>query len=203
MLFAISHDLRTPLTRMLLEVQKTQDLDLKESLNEEIEDMKRMIDEYLEYAKGEGGEITKKVDIYDLLENVVGRFDSFDKKFVCKFDNIDRKIELKPEAIKRCMGNVIMNAVKYADSTILVKMRDGKDHIVITVEDDGCGIPESKREEMFKPFARIETSRNSKTGGVGLGLAIAKEIVLAHGGEIYLKDAHSLKGLRVKIVLPV
>ncbi|MCT4552776.1 MAG: ATP-binding protein [Alphaproteobacteria bacterium] len=203
MLFAISHDLRTPLTRMLLEVQKTKDLDLKENLNEEIEDMKRMIDEYLEYAKGEGGETTKKVDVEDLLGNVVDRFNSFDKKFVCKFAHLDKKVDLKPEAMKRCLNNVIMNAVRYADTTVLVKMRKERDNIVVNIEDDGCGIPEDKRDEMFKPFARIETSRNTKTGGVGLGLAIAKEIVLAHGGDIYLKDGHSLKGLRVKIVLPI
>ncbi len=203
MLAAVSHDLRTPLTRMKLELEmlKVSDShadDIK-ALQDDVEDMARVVDGYLAFARGEGQEKIKPTDLGAILNDVVHRA-------ARQGDQIDLELErpvsmpLRPVAIRRCLSNLIDNAVRHAER-ISVRATTEGDQVWIAIDDDGPGVPANQREAVFKPFFRLDPSRNPNTGGVGLGLAIARDIVLSHGGDIQLYDS-PLGGLRVLIRLP-
>jgi two-component system osmolarity sensor histidine kinase EnvZ len=200
MLSGVSHDLRTPLTRMKLELEVRFDPEMVKELKTDILDMEKMLDAYLSFARGEGEELAKEIDLSVFLLDIIN---SVKRNGI----NIEHHVEdniiitLKPDAFKRCLINLIENADRYAD---LVSISSGiSDQFVeILIDDDGKGIPENERENVFKPFYRLENSRNPETGGVGLGLSIARDIVRAHGGEIVLEEAH-LSGLRVRVSLPL
>lgn len=199
MLAGVSHDLRTPLTRMKLQaamMEKSADV---EALKSDIADMERMIDAYLDFARGAGGEVAVRVDMKEMLERIVAASRRLGAEIDLSTEG-DLSLPLRPVAFERCLNNIVGNARKYAKHIWIYASRvDG--HIGITVDDDGPGIPGDKFEEMFKPFVRGEPSRNPSTGGVGLGLPIAQDIVHSHGGRIWL-DKSLRGGLRVCIELP-
>lgn len=201
MLAGVSHDLRTPLTRMKLQVEMMPDDADKEALRHDIDDLGKMIDAYLQFAKGDGNEAMERVDVKEILRRQEELFKRDDLAVNLSFEN-DKIFELylRPIAFERCIGNVISNAKKYAKNVWIYVERD-EDYVTLTVDDDGQGIDPANYDEVFKPFFREEKSRNSKTGGVGLGLPIAQDILLAHGGDITL-DESPQGGLRVIIHLP-
>lgn len=200
MLAGVSHDLRTPLTRMKLQLAMIQKTDGVDELNSDVEEMEHMLEGYLTFARGEGTETPRPSNVSTVLNEVVAQAHR-------KSEAVDLHTEgelivpLRPQAFKRCMTNLIDNAIRYADHvTVRAGMR-GK-AIEITVDDDGPGIPEDQREEVFKSFYRIDNSRNPETGGVGLGLTIARDVIRSHGGDIILSDS-PLSGLRARVRLPL
>jgi two-component system, OmpR family, osmolarity sensor histidine kinase EnvZ len=203
MLAAVSHDLRTPLTRMKLELAMLSegravpgDLD---DLRADVEEMARVVDGYLDFARGEGQESIEPVELGPLLQEITERAATPDKRIVVELER-PITLQLRPIAMRRCFTNLVQNGLRYGT---LVRIRAAKHHhqVWIAVDDDGPGIPESERGAVFKPFYRLDSSRRPSTGGVGLGLTIARDIVLGHGGEIELSDAPD-GGLRVLIRLP-
>ncbi len=199
MLAGVSHDLRTPLTRMKLELAMAKGEGIAD-LKEDVADMERMIEGYLAFARGEGSEKSSATDLVALLEDVVGKLrrDGGQIDLHCEEDLL---LPLRPMAIGRCLTNLIGNAVRYAHH---VSVRAGRrdDAVDVIIDDDGPGIPADHREDAFKAFVRLEGSRNPKTGGVGLGLTIARDVARVHGGEIQLEDS-PLGGLRVRLRLPL
>lgn len=199
MLAGVSHDLRTPLTRMKLQLELMQGDDVAD-LKSDIADMERMIGAYLQFARGDGAEEPVRTNLKDLLEQAAkGMNREQERVFVDAQE--DLTLLLRPVAFARCVGNLVSNALQYGKNAWISARRFG-DTIEICVDDDGPGIPQSQHEEVFKPFYRGEASRNTKTGGVGLGLPIVQDIVFSHGGQIWL-DRSPQGGLRVVIDLPV
>ncbi|CAA6604755.1 putative two-component sensor histidine kinase [Rhodospirillaceae bacterium LM-1] len=200
MLAGVSHDLRTPLTRMKLQLAMMGDADGVTDLKADLDEMGRMIEGYLAFARGEGGELPVKVELARLLDEVVGGFKRQGTAIDLHIEG-DMALMLRPDAVRRCLNNLIGNATRYAGHIwVRAGLRDAG--VEILIDDDGPGIPAEMREEVFRPFYRIESSRNKKTGGVGLGLTIARDIVRSHGGDIRLEDNPS-GGLRVRITLPL
>lgn len=200
MLAGVSHDLRTPLTRMKLQTAMLGDSPDVEALKADIKDMERMIDAYLDFTRGEGGEQTERTDLADILERVASgiRRQGTDIDLVTEGD---LSLSLRPVAFERCLNNIVSNARKFSDH-IWVSATGNDGTMEITIDDNGPGIPPEQFEDVFKPFYRGEPSRNPETGGVGLGLPIAQDIVHSHGGEIWLEKSNR-NGLRVVIQLPV
>jgi len=199
MLAGVSHDLRTPLTRMKLQLELMQGDDVAD-LKSDIADMERMIGAYLQFARGDGAEEPVRTNLKDLLDQAAkGMNREQERVFVDAQE--DLTLLLRPVAFARCVGNLVSNALQYGKNAWISARRFG-DTIEICVDDDGPGIPQSQHEEVFKPFYRGEASRNTKTGGVGLGLPIVQDIVFSHGGQIWL-DRSPQGGLRVVIDLPV
>lgn len=200
MLAGVSHDLRTPLTRMKLQVEMLPDSADVSDLKKDIADMEKMIGAYLQFARGEGGEDPVRTDLAALIAHVAQTMNRDEVRVhVRTGDNL--VLPLRPVAFERCMANLIGNALKYGKQAWVSAAKFG-DTIEICVDDDGPGIPKMQHEDVFRPFFRGESSRNAKTGGVGLGLPIVQDIVLAHGGQIWLDDSPK-GGLRVVIDLPV
>lgn len=200
MLAGVSHDLRTPLTRMKLQLAMMGAADGTAELAEDVAEMERMIDGYLAFARGEGTEKVSQTDLVALVEDVVGRFRRQGADIRLNGD-ADIQLPLRPHAVDRCLSNLLSNAGRYGRQ-IEVEIARRDRAVEIVVDDDGPGIPYGKRQEVFKAFVRLESSRNPKTGGVGLGLTIARDVIRSQGGEIFLEDS-PLGGLRVRIRLPV
>lgn len=201
MLAGVSHDLRTPITRMKLQLEMMGDCPDAAAMKNDIHDMERMIDAYLQFARGEGDEETQDTDLYMLLSRCAETAsDDVFKASVEKSDD-DYTVPLRSFAFERCITNLIMNAKRYADQAVIILNQYG-DEIEITIDDNGPGIAEELREEVFKPFYRGDKSRETKSGSVGLGLNIAQDIVLSHGGDIHLGESPQ-GGLRVVINLPI
>jgi two-component system osmolarity sensor histidine kinase EnvZ len=200
MLAGVSHDLRTPLTRMKLQLEMAKEGDDLDALRKDIADMEHMLEGYLAFARGEGDEKPKDTNLTRMLNEVAN---AARRKGAAIDLHTEGEINaaVKPSAFKRCVTNLVENAGRYAEN---VSIRAGKrgDAIEITVDDDGPGIPEDKREDAFKPFYRIDESRNRDTGGVGLGLTIARDVIRGHGGDISLGDSPA-GGLRARLVLPL
>jgi two-component system osmolarity sensor histidine kinase EnvZ len=202
MLSGISHDLKTPLTRMKLELEFSEDKDLQFALLSDIEEMEKMIDSYLSYAKGNVKENSSKTDITAMMKDVIRR--SNKGNYDVAFDSsVQYFARVRPLAFERALANVMSNAMRYSNKKIAVGITERDGSLLISVEDNGRGIPEDKREEMLKPFTRMEGSRNPSSGGVGLGLAIVQEIIHQHGGEIKLGQSKKLGGLLVTIEIPL
>lgn len=201
MLAGVSHDLRTPLTRMKLQVAMMPPSGDTEALKQDIIDMEHMVNAYLDFAKGESGEQPVRTDLRQVLDRVVmgARRQGADITLAM---TSDISLLLRPVAFERCLTNIVNNARKYAKNIWVEagRMDDGE-HIEVIVDDNGPGIPADQLEEVFKPFVRVDTSRNMATGGVGLGLPIAREVVHAHGGRIWL-EASPKGGVRAIIQLP-
>lgn len=200
MLAGISHDLRTPLTRMKLELAMLENSEPVRDLGSDVQQMEHMIQEYLDFARGEGREETTRVSLRDLLEDVVGDYQRLESD-VTLCDGEDVTLDVRISGFRRMLHNLVDNALRYGKRCTLAIKR-GANYCEIIVDDEGPGIPVEKRDEVFKPFSRLDPSRNVKTGGVGLGLTIARDIVLTHGGSISLDDAPK-GGLRVVIRLPL
>lgn len=200
MLAGVSHDLRTPLTRMKLQLEMMSGADGVNELKSDITDMEHMLEEYLAFARGEGGEKSLTTNLSDMLGKIVNQARR-------KGGRIDLHCEgeitasVKVNALKRALTNLIDNSVRHAEN-ISIRAGVRGELVEIMIDDDGPGIPEDKREDVFKPFFRLDASRNPGTGGVGLGMTIARDAVRAHGGDVVLEDAPG-GGLRVKVSLPV
>ena len=199
MLAGVSHDLRTPLTRMKLQLAMLGDGPDIDELKADVTDMEMMIADYLAFARGEGEEQTVTLDLANLLEDVVAS--ARREGAVINLDVPEsRLVQMRPKAFKRCIANLLSNARRCADR-VWVATHGRDDVIEITVDDDGPGIPDNRLEYVFKPFYRLDPSRNQETGGSGLGLTIARDIARAHGGDIRLSRApHG--GLRCTVSLP-
>lgn len=204
MLAGVSHDLRTPLTRMRLQTALLKDNPEIAALEEDIDDMQRMVDGYLSFARGESGETAIDTDLPELVANLVKRTSQSHPDRVTFIRNIEKipHFAVRRQAIQRAFDNIIANALRYADRSEIRMRVQSADILIITFDDDGPGIPFAQREEAVRPFKRLEDSRNQETGGTGLGLAIASDIILSHGGELKLEDS-PMGGLRVLIKLPI
>ncbi len=200
MLAGVSHDLRTPLTRMRLQIELMGATADTEDLTSDIDEMEQMLGAYLAFARGEEAEAAIPVDIAELLEEIAASARRQNPNVVLNApQGID--IILRRNAIKRCLTNLVSNALRYGSRAEITA--SAQDHIVtILIDDDGSGIPPERREDMFRPFTRLEESRNPATGGVGLGLTIARDIARFHGGDVVLEDS-PLAGLRARVWLPV
>ncbi|MDF3024143.1 MAG: hypothetical protein K0R10_1504 [Alphaproteobacteria bacterium] len=201
MLSGVSHDLRTPLTRMRLELALSKDTKGADNLRQDIDEMEKMIEGYLTFAKGESDEAPEMVDLKSVLDRIVGKVKRQGNDVQETMPEGRMMIRLRPVAIERAISNVVSNACKYAKH-VWISAYEQSEAIEIFVDDDGPGIPNELRDEVFRPFFRVEKSRNKKTGGIGLGLSIAQDIVHGHGGEIFLEDSNR-GGLRVVIRLPL
>jgi two-component system osmolarity sensor histidine kinase EnvZ len=206
MLAGVSHDLRTPLTRMKLELAMMKENPSIQALKGDLEEMEHMLEEYLAFARGQAGEGAIDTDVCQLLREIVGNAQrKADGKQPGKRVEADVPdpivIPVRPNAFRRCVVNLVENAVRHG-THVRVVLRRVPDAIEITVEDDGPGIPPERREEAFRPFHRLDSGRSLVTGGAGLGLAIALDIARGHGGDIVLGDSPS-GGLAAMVRLPV
>ncbi len=199
-LAGVSHDLRTPLTRMKLQLAMLDQTPEAANLESDVAAMERMVEGYLAFARGEGAEQPRPVEVSGLLRDVVGQMRR-DGGVIDLHIEEAMTVVLRPETLRRCLSNLIGNAQRYGTQVSVRAGARGK-VIEITVDDDGPGIPPESREEVFKPFFRLEGSRNPETGGVGLGLTIARDVARNHGGDLVLEDAPG-GGLRARLWLPV
>ncbi len=202
MLAMISHDLRTPLTRMSLQLELMKDCEEKKMLQQDIITMKQMIDSYLDFARGEGGEEFQWVCISSwMVELLARKWDG--QSITIKVTDKNIKAQIKPLAFERAITNIVNNAIQYSNKKIVISIYSAKHSTIIDIEDDGIGIKDEEKELVFKPFYRSNKSRSlNNTGNVGLGLAIVKEIIVGHYASISLKDSLNLGGLLVTITLP-
>ena len=198
MLSGISHDLRTPLTRMKLQTEFIKDKSLAGKLTEDINEMEKMLNEYLQFTSSSFIEKDELFNLSDLMDEIIIKYNN---------ENITKEIlprvylNGRKNLIKRCLNNLIENSIKYGNK-INVELIKNKTNLVIKVEDDGPGIPDSEYDNVFKPFYKIDKGRADSKSSVGLGLSIASDIVRSHGGNIKLNKSN-LNGLEVKIFLPV
>lgn len=204
MLAGISHDLKTPLTRIKLQLAMMDDSPDVQALQGDIVDMEHMLNEYLQFARGEGGETAEATDIGALLRDAAAaarRAEKAGADTISFEEDASIILTVKHNALKRCVTNLIDNALKYGHHAKITLARADK-AIEIHIDDDGPGIPEARREEAFRPFHRLDEGRNLQVGGVGLGLAIARDIARAHGGDLLL-SVSPMGGLRAILRLPV
>ena len=202
MLAGVSHDLRTPLTRMKLQAAMMPDSKENQEFVQDIDEMEKMLDGYLSFVSGEGGEKSGFVDVNEMISSIINKYRKNTNALVRFSTNYEvSAIQGREQALRRAVTNIIENAFHYGQTVAVAVNNSGK-YLEISVDDDGPGIPKDKRDDVFKAFYRVEGSRNKKTGGVGLGLAIAKDIVVSHGGSIELSDSE-MGGLRVVISLPL
>ena len=200
MLAGVSHDLRTPLTRMKLQLAMLPQSEYAAGLRGDVSEMEKMVDGYLAFARGEGSEIPAPVSLKNILEEVVE--DACRNGADVILDDVTPvTITVREHAIKRALTNLIDNAARHSYE-IRVVAREIGELVEISIDDDGPGIPQAHRESVFKPFFRIDPSRNAETGGVGLGLTIARDVVRNHGGELLLSES-AAGGLRALIRLPI
>jgi two-component system osmolarity sensor histidine kinase EnvZ len=198
MLSGISHDLRTPLTRMKLQIAFVKDNDLAKKLTEDINEMEKMLNEYLQFTSSTYAEKDQMFNVSELIEDII-----------VKYDNKNITQDLAPRIyingrknlINRSLNNIIDNALKYAKN-VEVKLSKKNTNLFILIDDDGPGIPKSEHKNVFKPFYKIDKSRADSKSSVGLGLSISSDIIRSHGGYIKLENS-KMNGLRVKIFLPV
>ena len=198
LLAGVSHDLRTPLTRMKLQLAMTGGEGVDE-LNADVVEMERMIEGYLAFARGEDAEPNQPTDIAALVAAVAGKLRRVGATIDCHAEE-PIVLTVRPHSMERCLTNLIGNAVRYGDHVAVRTGRRGEGAEVL-IDDDGPGVPPDRREDVFRPFVRLEASRNPRTGGVGLGLTIARDIARGHGGDITLSES-PMGGLRVRLFLP-
>jgi two-component system osmolarity sensor histidine kinase EnvZ len=200
MLAGVSHDLRTILTRFKLELALLGDSPEIEAMKRDVDEMARMLEAYLAFARGDSGEQSAPTDMSEFLEELKADAERNGHKTRVEFHGYP-VVTVKPAAFKRCLGNLVSNAARFAQSIAITGHRDHR-WLTVTIDDDGPGIPKAKREEVFKPFLRLDDARNQNEGGTGLGLAIARDIARSHGGDITLGDS-PLGGLRATVRVPV
>ncbi len=198
MLSGISHDLRTPLTRMKLQTAFIKDKDLASKLTEDINEMEKMLNEYLQFTSSSYIEKDELFDLSELLDKIIIKYNnqSISKNIIPRVYFNGRK-----NLIKRCINNLIDNSIKYGDK-VKIELSKNNSNLFIKIEDNGPGIPEKEYENVFKPFYKMDKGRADSKSSVGLGLSIASDIIRSHGGNIKLEKS-SLNGLGVRIFLPV
>jgi two-component system osmolarity sensor histidine kinase EnvZ len=197
MLSGISHDLRTPLTRLKLQLAMIKQKDLSEKMSKDIDEMEKMLNDYLHFAKTQVQENTSKIDLVMLLYSIKNDFNN-NKLTINNKDPIE--LEVRPIALKRSFQNIIQNGLTYGNK-VFIDIQKGNNRAIITIEDDGPGIPEDQYKNVFKPFFRLDKSRSLNQSGVGLGLAIVEDIINSHGGSIQLGKS-KFNGLQVRVSLP-
>jgi two-component system osmolarity sensor histidine kinase EnvZ len=203
MLAGVSHDLRTPLTRMRLQlalVKKTPEI---EELTKDISEMEAMIETYLAFSRGEVSDPPHQGDIRQLLRDITEPLQkSYPDRLTLIFNEDDiPEFPIRASSLRRALMNILENALRYAENAE-IRVRRREDTLLIQIDDDGPGIPLERRAEAILPFKRLEASRNQQTGGTGLGLSIASDIILSHGGQLELLDSR-MGGLRVYVILPI
>ena len=197
MLSGISHDLRTPLTRMKLQIAFIKDKELASKLTEDINEMEKMLNEYLQFTSSSFLEKNEKFNLSELISSTIEKYNN--KNIITKLSS-EIHINGRKNLIKRCINNLIDNAIKYGDK-VKIELSKGTNNFFIQIDDNGPGIPENEYENVFKPFYKIDKSRAESKSSVGLGLSIASDIIRSHGGNIKLEKS-SMNGLSVKIFLP-
>lgn len=200
MLAGVSHDLKTPLTRIKLQLALLKDNPDVASIQTDVTDMETMLEGYLAFARGEGGEEAAETNLSELLREVAEGARREGAAIDLHIEG-ETVLPLRRDAFRRCLTNLVSNSMLHAEH-IAIRAGQREDGVVITIDDDGPGIPAEQRQEVFRPFYRLDTSRNRETGGVGLGLSISRDVIRGHGGEIALDDS-PLGGLRVQIRLPL
>ena len=198
MLSGISHDLRTPLTRMKLQMAFVKDKDIANKLTEDINEMEKMLNEYLQFTSSSYLEKDELFDLSDLIEEIINKYNN---KNISKDLPVRIYFNGRKNLIRRCVNNLIDNALKYGEK-VNIELSKKTTNIFINIEDDGPGIPEKEYENVFKPFYKIDKGRAETKSSVGLGLSIASDIIRSHGGNVKLEKS-SLNGLGVRIFLPV
>ncbi len=199
MLTGVSHDLRTILTRFKLQLALAGDNPELDSLNQDVEDMQTMLEGYMAFARGEAEEDVGKLKLSELFEKIEGDFALHSKQFSSRIEGED-EIAVRPAAFTRLVTNLASNSRRYANR-LEIEARHSAKWLTITFDDDGPGIPRDMRDEVFKPFFRLDEARNLDASGTGLGLAIARDIARSHGGNVTLGDS-PLGGLRATIRVP-
>ena len=200
MLNGVSHDLRTILTRFKLSLALMERTSEIEALEKDVDEMSRMLEDYLAFARGDAGETAVETDIRSLLEEL--KSDAERQGHQTELTVIgDPLVVIRPDAFRRLLTNLVSNAARYGDRIAIRATHDAR-YLIVMVDDDGPGIPPDQREDVFRPFFRLDEARNVDGGGTGLGLAIARDIARAHGGDIMLGDS-PLGGLRATVRLPV
>ena len=197
MLSGISHDLRTPLTRLKLQLAMLSQKNLSEKMSKDIDEMEKMLNDYLQFAKTQVQESTSKLDLVAIFNSIKKQFNN-EKLIIYSNDSV--KFEGRPIALKRSFSNVVQNGLTYGNH-VYVNVQKRNARALITIEDDGPGIPEDQYKNVFKPFFRLDKSRSLNQSGVGLGLAIVEDVINSHGGNIQLGKS-KYNGLLVKIFLP-
>ena len=199
-LAAVSHDLKTPLTRLRLRAEFVRDNELREMMDADLDEMERMLDQTLAFLRGDASrEESRTVDIVSILRTICDQATDAGLDVVLSGAE-HAPIRCRPLAIKRALSNLIDNAVKYGKRA-RVSLEDNPQELAVSIEDEGPGILESEHDRVFEPFCRLEDSRNRETGGTGLGLTVARMAVRAHGGDITLAN-RATRGLRVVVTLP-
>jgi two-component system osmolarity sensor histidine kinase EnvZ len=198
MLSGISHDLKTPLTRLKLQIELLNKNQKLNSLKEEINEMEKMINEYLDFASNQYSQPAEKFNIVQLIQNLIDK--SFKKNIKIKSPK-NLIFSGRKNLIRRCIANIINNSQKYSEN-ILITCKKMKKIIKIDIDDDGPGIADEHKEKVFRPFYRVDKSRSLKDSNVGLGLSIVEDIVNSHGGNVKLLNNPKGKGLRVSLSFP-
>ncbi len=197
MLSGISHDLRTPLTRMKLQIAFIKEKELANKLTEDINEMEKMLNEYLQFTSSSYLEKDERFSLSELINSIVEKYNN---KNITKIIPSDVYINGRRNLIKRCINNLIDNAIKYAEK-VNVELKKSNNNLFIKIEDNGPGIPEEEYDNVFKPFYKIDKGRADSKSSVGLGLSIASDIIRSHGGNIKLEKS-LMNGLEVRIFLP-
>jgi two-component system osmolarity sensor histidine kinase EnvZ len=198
MLSGISHDLKTPLTRLKLQIELLNKNQKLNSLKEEINEMEKMINEYLDFASNQYSQPVEKFNIVQLIQNLIDK--SFKKNIKIKSPK-NLIFSGRKNLIRRCIANIINNSQKYSEN-IMITCKKMKKIIKIDIDDDGPGIADEHKEKVFRPFYRVDKSRSLKDSNVGLGLSIVEDIVNSHGGNVKLLNNPKGKGLRVSLSFP-
>jgi two-component system osmolarity sensor histidine kinase EnvZ len=203
MLAGVSHDLRTVLTRFKLELALLGDTPEVQALRNDVNEMQHMLEDYLAFAKGDGGEEAEPTNVGELLEEVHEETSHIGTPIEIRMPHPSRALvlPLKRQAFKRAVTNLVTNAARFGD---IVVIRAGADEqwLRVEVDDDGPGIPAAERDNVFRPFYRLDHARNQDAGNTGLGLAIARDIARSHGGDIAL-GVSSMGGLKAVMRVPV
>ena len=198
MLSGISHDLRTPLTRLKLQLAMLKQKDISEKMSKDIDEMEKMLNDYLQFAKTQVQEETSEINLNNLLSSIKDELNN--SKIFFKDNGELVKLNGRITALKRLFENIIQNGLTYGDN-VYVNIQKGNNRAVVIIEDDGPGIPEDQYKNVFKPFFRLDKSRSLNQSGVGLGLAIVEDIINSHGGKVQLGKS-KYNGLQVKVSLP-
>jgi two-component system, OmpR family, osmolarity sensor histidine kinase EnvZ len=199
MLAGVSHDLRTPLTRMKLALELMGDDPTAAEIKSDVVEMEHLLQVYLDFARGEGTETPVETDIAALLQDIAAAA-AREGKAVSVSEPPELVVPIRPNALRRCLGNLIANGARYG-SHVWLTGRSVEDGVDIFVDDDGPGIPPNERDHVFQPFIRLDSSRNPSTGGIGLGLTIARDVARSHGGDVRLETSPQ-GGLRARVHLP-
>lgn len=199
MLNGVSHDLRTIITRFKLSLALVDQTPEVEDLQRDVDEMSRMLEAYLAFARGDSGEAAVPTDMRALLEDLRSDVERLGAHVEAVELEDHPSVTLRPDAMRRCLFNLAANAARYGDTVAIVGRREARSFFV-SIDDDGPGIPVEQREEVFKPFVRLDDARQD-AGGSGLGLSIARDIARAHGGDVSLHDS-PLGGLRATVRIP-